>query len=99
MWPSAGFGMGGEQAAGVLATVKRDGIEARGGEWSESEESDFRSAIVEKYEEEGNPYYSSGRLWDDGVIDPRDTRSVLGLALDVVSKNPPAPYKVGVFRM
>ena len=91
--------MGGEQAAGVLATVKRDGIEGRGGSWSEEEEKAFRTPIEAKYEEEGSPYYSTGRLWDDGVIDPRDTRTVLGLALDVVTKNPPRPYKVGVFRM
>jgi len=100
MWPTARISvMGGEQAAGVLATVKRDGIEGRGGTWSPEEEQAFRSPIEAKYEEEGSPYYSTGRLWDDGVIDPRDTRTVLGLALDVVTKNPPRPYKVGVFRM
>ena len=100
MWPTARISvMGGEQAAGVLATVKRDGIEGRGGEWSQDEEEAFKTPILEKYEKEGSPYYSTGRLWDDGVIDPRDTRTVLGLALEVVTQNPPADYKVGVFRM
>lgn len=100
MWPTARISvMGGEQAAGVLGTVKRDAIEARGGTWSAEEEAAFKAPIRDKYEVEGSPYYSTGRLWDDGVIDPRDTRNVLGLALDVVTQNPAPPYKVGVFRM
>ena len=69
--------MGGEQAAGVLSTVKRDGIELRGGSWSAQEEEDFKSPIRQQYEKEGNPYHASARLWDDGIIDPKDTRHVL----------------------
>ena len=73
--------MGGEQAAAVLATVKRDGIEARGGTWSAEEERAFKAPLLEQYEHQGHPYYASARLWDDGVIDPADTRRVLGLSL------------------
>ena len=87
------------QAAAVLATVKRDQIEARGGTWSEQEEAEFRRPILEKYEEQGSPYYSTARLWDDGVIDPAETRTVLGLALDVVSRAPLGERGYGVFRM
>jgi acetyl-CoA carboxylase carboxyltransferase component len=65
----------------VLATVKRDGIEARGGTWSASEERDFKAPLLEQYEHQGHPYYASARLWDDGVIDPAETRRVLGLSL------------------
>jgi len=101
MWPNARISvMGGEQAASVLATVRRDGIEARGGTWSAEEEAEFRRPILEQYEAQGHPYYASARLWDDGVIDPTDTRRVLALAISA-SLNapiPPAP-KFGVFRM
>ena len=81
-WPNARISvMGGEQAASVLATVKRDGIEAKKGTWSKDEEEAFKAPIREQYERQGHPYYATARLWDDGVIDPADTRRVLGLAL------------------
>ena len=100
MWPNARISvMGGEQAASVLATVKRDGIERGGKAWSEIEEAEFKQPIVEQFEEEGHPYYSTARLWDDGIIRPRDTRRVLALAL-AASLNTPIPdAKFGVFRM
>jgi 3-methylcrotonyl-CoA carboxylase beta subunit len=91
--------MGGEQAASVLATVRRDGIEAKGGTWSDDEEEAFRAPIRRQYEEQGHPYYASARLWDDGVIDPADTRRVLALGLSA-SLNAPIPEtRFGVFRM
>ena len=100
MWPNARISvMGGEQAASVLATVKRDGIEARGGEWSADEESAFKSPIREQYEHQGHPYYATARLWDDGVIDPADTRRVLGLAISASLNAPIAETRYGVFRM
>jgi 3-methylcrotonyl-CoA carboxylase beta subunit len=100
MWPNARISvMGGEQAASVLATVKRDGIEAKGGAWSADEEEAFKAPIRRQYEEQGHPYYASARLWDDGVIDPADTRRVLALGLSA-SLNAPVPEtKFGVFRM
>jgi 3-methylcrotonyl-CoA carboxylase beta subunit len=100
-WPNARISvMGGEQAASVLATVRRDGIEAKSGSWAEADEQKFVANIRDQYERQGNPYYASARLWDDGVIDPADTRRVLGLALDVVATGPaPAPESYGVFRM
>ena len=91
--------MGGEQAASVLATVKRDGIEARGAQWSTDEEEAFKAPIRQQYEEQGHPYYASARLWDDGIIDPADTRRVLALGLSA-SLNAPIPEtRFGVFRM
>jgi 3-methylcrotonyl-CoA carboxylase beta subunit len=91
--------MGGDQAASVLATVKRDGIEGRGGQWSAEEEADFKSPIRAQYDVQGHPYFASARLWDDGVIDPADTRRVLALGLSA-SLNAPIPEtKFGVFRM
>jgi 3-methylcrotonyl-CoA carboxylase beta subunit len=91
--------MGGEQAASVLATVKRDGIEAKGGAWSASEEEAFKSPIRQQYEVQGHPYYATARLWDDGVIDPADTRRVLAMGLSA-SLNAPIPEtQFGVFRM
>ncbi len=100
-WPNARISvMGGEQAASVLATVRRDGVEAKGGRWPEAEQEAFMAGIREQYERQGNPYYATARLWDDGVIDPLDTRRVLGLALEVVARGPaPAPESYGVFRM
>jgi len=100
MWPNARISvMGGEQAASVLATVKRDGLEAKGGAWSADEEEAFKAPIRQQYEVQGHPYYASARLWDDGVIDPRDTRRVLALGLSA-SLNAPIPdAKFGVFRM
>ncbi|MCK0069770.1 carboxyl transferase domain-containing protein [Kordiimonas laminariae] len=100
MWPNARISvMGGEQAANVLATVKRDGMEARGQEWSADEEEGFKAPIRDMYEEQGHPYYASARLWDDGVIDPADTRRVLGMALSATQNAPAEPTKFGVFRM
>jgi 3-methylcrotonyl-CoA carboxylase beta subunit len=100
MWPNARISvMGGEQAASVLATVKRDGIEAKGGTWSAEDESAFKAPLLAQYETQGHPYYASARLWDDGVIDPADTRRVLALGLSA-SLNAPIPdAKFGVFRM
>lgn len=100
MWPNARISvMGGEQAAGVLSTVKRDGMEARGENWSADEEEAFKAPIRDMYEEQGHPYYASARLWDDGVIDPADTRRVLGLGLSAAMNAPIEPTKFGVFRM
>ncbi len=100
MWPNARISvMGGEQAASVLATVRRDGLEARGESWSEDEEEQFKAPIRDQYEHQGSPYYSTARLWDDGVIDPVDTRTVLGLALSAAANAPLGPVGYGVFRM
>lgn len=100
MWPNARISvMGGEQAASVLATVKRDGIEAKGGSWTSEEEDQFKQPIKEQYEHQGHPYYASARLWDDGVIDPADTRMVLGLGLSAALNAPIADVKFGLFRM
>jgi 3-methylcrotonyl-CoA carboxylase beta subunit len=100
MWPNARVSvMGGEQAASVLATVRRDGIEARGGKWSAEEEAAFRKPILEQYEAQGHPYHASARLWDDGVIDPADTRRLLGLAISASLNAPIEATKFGVFRM
>lgn len=103
-WPNARISvMGGEQAASVLATVKRDGMEARGEAWSADEEDAFKAPIREAYDEEGHPYFATARLWDDGIIAPQDTRMVLGLAisasLNAPIRNPLAPDRFGVFRM
>jgi len=100
MWPNARISvMGGEQAATVLATVKRDNIEARGGAWTSAEEEAFKAPIRAQYETEGHPFYASARLWDDGVIDPASTRDVLGLSLSATMNAPIAPPRYGVFRM
>ena len=100
MWPNARISvMGGEQAASVLATVKRDGIEGKGGQWSADEENAFKQPIKDQYEHQGHPYYASARLWDDGVIDPADTRMVLGLGLSAALNKPIEDTKFGVFRM
>ncbi len=100
MWPNARISvMGGEQAAGVLSTVKRDGLELRGETWSAQEEEDFKAPIREMYELQGHPYYASARLWDDGVINPADTRRVLGLGLSATMNAPIEPTKFGIFRM
>jgi 3-methylcrotonyl-CoA carboxylase beta subunit len=100
MWPNARISvMGGEQAASVLAQVRRDGMSARGAEWSAAEEAEFKAPIRAQYEEQGHPYYASARLWDDGIIDPRDTRAVLALGI-AASLNAPMPdTPFGVFRM
>ncbi|RKK02650.1 methylcrotonoyl-CoA carboxylase [Pseudoroseomonas wenyumeiae] len=100
MWPNARIGvMGGEQAASVLATVRRDGIEGRGGTWPAEEEEAFKAPLREQYERQGHPYYSSARLWDDGVIDPADTRRVLALGLSASLNAPIEETRFGVFRM
>lgn len=100
MWPNARISvMGGQQAATVLATVRKDGLAARGKTMSEEEEAAFMQPILEKYEEEGNPYYSTARLWDDGIIDPRDTRTILGLGITAALNAPLPETPFGVFRM
>ena len=91
--------MGGEQAASVLATIKRDGIEAKGGSWTAEEEDTFKNPIRQQYEHQGHPYYATARLWDDGVIDPADTRRVLALGLSAAQNAPIEDVKFGVFRM
>jgi len=100
MWPNARISvMGGEQAASVLATVRREGIEAKGGKWSKTEEESFRAPIREQYERQGHPYYATARLWDDGVIDPAQTRECLGLGLSAALNAPIPETRFGVFRM
>ncbi len=100
MWPNARISvMGGEQAATVLALVKREGIERRGGAWPAQEEEKFRAPILEKYEREGHPLYSSARLWDDGIIDPAKSREVLALSLSAALNAEVAETRFGVFRM
>jgi 3-methylcrotonyl-CoA carboxylase beta subunit len=100
MWPNARISvMGGEQAASVLATVRRDGIEAKGGAWSADEEAAFKKPVRDQFERQAHPYYATARLWDDGLIDPADTRRVLALGLSA-SMNAPIPEtKFGLFRM
>ncbi|MCC7228126.1 MAG: methylcrotonoyl-CoA carboxylase [Burkholderiaceae bacterium] len=100
MWPNARISvMGGEQAASVLATVRREGIEAKGGTWPREEEDAFKAPVRDQYEREGHPYYATARLWDDGVIAPSDTRRVLGLGLSAALNAPIADTRFGVFRM
>ena len=100
MWPNARICvMGGEQAAGVLATVKRDGIEARGGTWSAEDEAVFKQPILDQFGSQSHPYYASARLWDDGIIDPADTRRVLALGLSASLNAPIEDTKFGLFRM
>jgi len=100
MWPNARISvMGGEQAASVLATVKRDSLQARGEDWPKDEEEKFKAPIRDEYEAQGHPYYASARLWDDGIIDPVDTRRVLGLAIAASANAPIERERFGVFRM
>ncbi len=100
IWPNARISvMGGEQAASVLAQVKRDGMEARGETWSPEEEQAFKAPVRELYDTQGHPYYASARLWDDGIIDPADTRMVLGLGISASCNAPPEKTEFGVFRM
>ena len=99
-WPGSRIAvMGGEQAAGVLATVKRDGIERAGGSWSAEEEAEFKRPTIEMFERQSDPLYASARLWDDGIVDPRKTRSVLALSLSAALNAPIEPTRFGVFRM
>ncbi|OZE43192.1 MULTISPECIES: carboxyl transferase domain-containing protein [unclassified Rhodococcus (in: high G+C Gram-positive bacteria)] len=100
MWPNARISvMGGEQAASVLATVRGDQLDASGKPWSEEDQEKFKAPIRQQYEDQGNPYYSTARLWDDGIIDPADTRQVLGLALSACANAPLEAVSYGVFRM
>jgi 3-methylcrotonyl-CoA carboxylase beta subunit len=100
MWPNARISvMGGEQAASVLATIRRDSIEAAGGRWSAHEQAAFQEPIRAQFETQGHPYYATARLWDDGVIDPSDTRRVLALGLSAALNAPIPPTRFGVFRM
>jgi 3-methylcrotonyl-CoA carboxylase beta subunit len=99
-WPNARISvMGGEQASTVLSLVRRESIEAQGGSWSAEEEEAFRAPIRQQYDEQGDPYYATARLWDDGIIAPADTRRVLGLALGIGRNAPVEPTRFGVFRM
>jgi len=91
--------MGGEQAASVLATVRRDGMEGRGEVWSSEDEEAFKAPIRQRYETEGDPYHATARLWDDGIIDPTQTRDVLGLAIGAALNAPIPKTRFGVFRM
>lgn len=100
MWPNSRISvMGGEQAAGVLAQVKRDQKERVGEAWSDEEEQSFKQPVIDTYEQQGHPYYASARLWDDGVIDPADTRFVLGLSISAALNKPIEDTRFGVFRM
>jgi 3-methylcrotonyl-CoA carboxylase beta subunit len=100
MWPNARISvMGGEQAASVLATVRADQLAATGREWPAGEQEELRRPVREQYERQGNPYYATARLWDDGVIDPLQTRTVLGLALSACGAAPLDPPRFGLFRM
>jgi 3-methylcrotonyl-CoA carboxylase beta subunit len=100
MWPNARISvMGGEQAAAVLATIRRDGLAAKGEDWPAEEEERFKAPIREQYEAQGHPYYASARLWDDGIIDPLDTRMTLGLGISAALNAPVEPTRFGIFRM
>src|SRR5262249_29688171 len=100
MWPNARISvMGGEQAANTLLTVRLEGLAARGKTLSERRQGEVKAPIRAKYEEEGNPYYSTARLWDDGIIDPMDTRMVLGLGIAAALNGPIPETQFGVFRM
>ncbi|WP_221584048.1 carboxyl transferase domain-containing protein [Microbacterium sp. G2-8] len=100
LWPGARVSvMGGPQAASVLSTVRREQIEARGDEWTAEEQAEFETPIREQYEQQGSPYYSTARLWDDGIIEPAQTRDVLALALDVIQREQPETTGYGIFRM
>jgi 3-methylcrotonyl-CoA carboxylase beta subunit len=99
-WPNARISvMGGAQAAAVLATVRRENIEAQGGTWSTAEENEFKRPVLENFEREGHPYYATARLWDDGIIAPAETRRVVGLALSATLNAPIPEARFGVFRM
>jgi 3-methylcrotonyl-CoA carboxylase beta subunit len=100
MWPNARISvMGGEQAASVLATVRKDGFKASGKSWTAKQEEEFKAPIRDQYETQGHPYYATARLWDDGVIDPAQTRRVLGLAISAALNAPIEKTNFGVFRM
>ena len=100
MWPNARISvMGGEQAAGVLAQIKKDNMARTGDSWTEKEEADFKQPVIDTYDKQGHPYYASARLWDDGVIDPAQTRNVLGLAISASLNQPIEETRFGLFRM
>jgi len=100
MWPNARISvMGGPQAASVLLTVRMEGMERQGKTMNVDEQREFTQPILDKYEAEGNPYYSTARLWDDGIIDPAQTREVLALGISAAANAPPLPTKFGIFRM
>jgi 3-methylcrotonyl-CoA carboxylase beta subunit len=100
LWPNARVSvMGGEQAASVLATVRRDNYERQGEEWSTEDEAAFRQPIVDQYDREGHPYYASARIWDDGIIDPAETRRILGMSISAALNAPIEKTNFGVFRM
>jgi 3-methylcrotonyl-CoA carboxylase beta subunit len=100
MWPNARISvMGGEQAAMVLAQIKRDQLQAGGTGWSEEEEEAFKTPLREQYETQGHPYYATARLWDDGIIDPAETRNLLWLGLSAAANAPIPETRYGVFRM
>jgi 3-methylcrotonyl-CoA carboxylase beta subunit len=100
MWPGARISvMGGEQAANVLAMVKAEGLARQGETWSEEQAEAFKEPIRARYEQQGHPYYASARLWDDGVVDPAQTRDTLGLGLSAALNAPVEPTRFGVFRM
>jgi 3-methylcrotonyl-CoA carboxylase beta subunit len=100
MWPNARVSvMGGDQAAGVLAQVKRDAMELKGQSWAKEDEEAFKAPIRAQYETQGHPYFASARLWDDGIVDPADTRRVLGLSLSAALNTPAKETQFGVFRM
>jgi 3-methylcrotonyl-CoA carboxylase beta subunit len=99
-WPNSRISvMGGEQAAGVLAQVKRDNLSRQGTEWSAEEEAAFKAPITEQFEKQAHPYYATARLWDDGIIDPADTRSTLALAISATQNAAIEETRFGIFRM
>jgi len=99
-WPNSRISvMGGEQAASVLATIRKDALAAEGKSWSQAEEQEFKTPIREKFEQEGDPYFATARLWDDGIIAPQETRMVLGLSLHVAAKSMGNRTQYGIFRM
>ncbi len=99
-WPNSRISvMGGEQAASVLATVRRDGLEAQGKTWSAEDEEKFKAPTRQQFDAQGSPYYATARLWDDGIVDPAQTRRVLGLALSAAFNAPIPQTRFGVFRM
>jgi 3-methylcrotonyl-CoA carboxylase beta subunit len=99
-WPNSRISvMGGEQAAGVLATVRRDAIERKGGQWTADEEAAFKQPTIEMFDRQSHPLYASARLWDDGIVDPRQSRQVLALSLSAALNAPVEETRFGVFRM
>ena len=100
MWPNSRISvMGGQQAAAVLSQIREDGMAARGQSWNQDEKAAFQQPIIDQYEKQGNPYYASARLWDDGILDPMQTRDTLGLAIAASLCAPVKATRFGVFRM